>query len=80
MIAISAMVEGASVLSVGALWWFGRDHLAVANALIYASCAVVASLGMAKFLEGRGDGGSQFGDALGRLGAHVVRPIGCPPE
>jgi membrane protease YdiL (CAAX protease family) len=54
MIAISAMVEGASVLSVAALWWFGRDHLAVANALIYALCAVLASLGMAKFLEGRG--------------------------
>jgi membrane protease YdiL (CAAX protease family) len=54
MIAISAMVEGASVLSVGALWWLGRDNLAVASALIYASCAVVASLGMAKFLEGRG--------------------------
>jgi membrane protease YdiL (CAAX protease family) len=54
MIAISAMVEGASVLSVGALWWFGRDNLAVANAVIYALCAVVASLGMARFLEGRG--------------------------
>jgi membrane protease YdiL (CAAX protease family) len=54
MIAISAMVEGASVLSVGAIWWLGRDNLAVANALIYGLCAVVASLGVAKFLEGRG--------------------------
>ena len=54
MIAISAMVEGASILSVGALWWLGRDNLAIANALIYALCAIIASLGMAKFLEGRG--------------------------
>ena len=54
MIGVSAMVEGASVLSVGALWWLGRDNLAAANALIYAVCAAIASLAMAKFHEGRG--------------------------
>ncbi|MGD0722680.1 MAG: CPBP family intramembrane glutamic endopeptidase, partial [Roseiarcus sp.] len=54
MIGIGALVEGASVLSGLALWRFGRDSLPVANALIYAICAIAVALAMARFLAGRG--------------------------
>jgi membrane protease YdiL (CAAX protease family) len=72
MISISAMVEGASVLSIGAIWWFGRENIAAANAIIYALCAILASFATARFLEGRGVPPSEI--FLWRSGAGQTQP------
>lgn len=54
MVAISAMVEGVSVLSALALWGFGRDWIASINAGLYGVCAIVTALAVSRFLAGRG--------------------------
>jgi len=54
MIGISAMVEGAAVLTGLAVWGLGKDALAPTTALIYGLCAIVASVSLARFLDGRG--------------------------
>lgn len=54
MIGVSAMVEGVSILNAVALVWFGAANAAVSIALIYGLCAIVTSLTMAIFLDGRG--------------------------
>jgi membrane protease YdiL (CAAX protease family) len=54
MVGVSAMVEGAAVLSGGWLWWRGREELVFANTLIYGVCAISTSLLIARFLRSRG--------------------------
>jgi membrane protease YdiL (CAAX protease family) len=54
MIAISLLVEGGAVLTGGAMAILGRENIATAQAVIYGTCAVVVSLGLAKFLSDRG--------------------------
>jgi membrane protease YdiL (CAAX protease family) len=54
MIAISILVEGGAVVTGLLLAFTGREHLAVAQAISYGVCAVIVSLGVSKFLDGRG--------------------------
>jgi membrane protease YdiL (CAAX protease family) len=54
MISISILVEGGAVLTGIALVPAGRANIAVVQALIYGVCAVIVSLGLAKFLGNRG--------------------------
>jgi membrane protease YdiL (CAAX protease family) len=54
MIAISCMVEGSAVLSAFALIVVGRANVAPAHAFAYAASAIVVSLLMVGFLQGRG--------------------------
>jgi membrane protease YdiL (CAAX protease family) len=54
MVAISAMLEGISLLSALALWLLGRDNIAAANAALYGLCAIIAAAGVSYFLAGRG--------------------------
>jgi membrane protease YdiL (CAAX protease family) len=54
MVAISAMLEGISLLSALALWLFGRDIIAAVNAGLYGLCAIIAAIGISYFLAGRG--------------------------
>jgi membrane protease YdiL (CAAX protease family) len=54
MIAISVLVEGGTVLTGVAMVIVGRENIAVTQAVIYGVCAVVVSLGVARFLHGRG--------------------------
>lgn len=54
MVAISAMVEGVSALSVLALSLFGRGWIAPINAGIYGVCAIMTALAVSRFLWGRG--------------------------
>ena len=54
MIAISAMVEGASILSASAIPFVGRDNLMVVTPIAYGLCAIVACFFVARFLRRRG--------------------------
>jgi membrane protease YdiL (CAAX protease family) len=54
MIAISCMVEGSAILTAGALLIVGRANIAPALAFAYAVSAIVVSLLMVGFLQGRG--------------------------
>ncbi len=53
MIAISVLVEGGAVLTGVALGVLGRNNLATVQVVIYGFCAVLVSLGLAKFLRDR---------------------------
>jgi membrane protease YdiL (CAAX protease family) len=54
MIAISALVEICAVISGAAVYFLGRDNLAVAQTVGYGAGAVIVSLLMAEFLRKRG--------------------------
>jgi membrane protease YdiL (CAAX protease family) len=54
MIAISILVEAGAVVAGIFLGLFGREYLAIAQALSYGICSVVVSVGMAQFLSHRG--------------------------
>jgi hypothetical protein len=54
MIAISILVEGGAVLTGFVLVVAGRENIAVAQAISYAICAVIVSVGTRIFLSGRG--------------------------
>jgi len=54
MIAISILVEGGAVVTGILLAIAGRENIAVAQAISYAICAVIVSIGVASFLGGRG--------------------------
>lgn len=56
MVAISILVEGGAVITGIAMAVFGRDNLAVAQAIGYAVSAVAVSIGVAHFLDKRGVG------------------------
>jgi membrane protease YdiL (CAAX protease family) len=92
MVAISAMLEGISLLSALALWLFGRDIIAAVNAGLYGLCAIIAAIGISYFLAGRGvaqrdiwlwrngaDGPLPFLalDAQGRLRAVMLIALGA---
>jgi membrane protease YdiL (CAAX protease family) len=53
MVAISILIECASIITALVLAIGGRDSLAVAQSLGYALCAVAVSIGVANFLAGR---------------------------
>ena len=54
LIAISILVEGGAVLTGFVLVVAGRENIAVAQAISYAICAVIVSVGTRIFLSGRG--------------------------
>jgi membrane protease YdiL (CAAX protease family) len=54
MVAISILVEGGAVLTGLALIPAGRASIALVQVVIYGACAVLVSLGVAKFLSNRG--------------------------
>jgi membrane protease YdiL (CAAX protease family) len=54
MIAISILVEGGAVLTGIALIPVGRANIATVQVVIYGICAVLVSLGVARFLSNRG--------------------------
>ena len=54
MIAISILVEGAAVITTAAAAFFGHAYFAMAQVVIYALCAVLVAVGVARFLRGRG--------------------------
>ena len=74
MIAISVLVEGGAVLTGVAMTILGRENIAIVQAVIYACCAVLVSIGLARFLSTRG-GDPPTGVELVRRGAgECVRP------
>jgi membrane protease YdiL (CAAX protease family) len=54
MIGISAMVEGASVLTALAIMAMGREILPLTNPLIYGLCAIITAVVLGFFLRRRG--------------------------
>lgn len=54
MIAISILVEGGAVLTGIAVGVLGRENVATVQVVIYASCAILVSMGLARFLSDRG--------------------------
>lgn len=54
LIAISVLVEGATITTAAAITFAGRDATAIAHAASYAVAAVLASAGAASFLGSRG--------------------------
>jgi membrane protease YdiL (CAAX protease family) len=54
MIAISILVDGGAVVTGMLLVAVGRENVAIAQAVSYAICSVLVSIGVARFLHDRG--------------------------
>jgi hypothetical protein len=53
MIAISILVEGGAVVTGIFLAFFGREYIAIAQAMAYCICSAVVAFGTQSFLDGR---------------------------
>lgn len=54
MVAISILVEGGAVVAGILLAFFGRENIAVAQAMAYGICSAIVAVGTSSFLNGRG--------------------------
>jgi membrane protease YdiL (CAAX protease family) len=59
MISISILVEGGAIATGIVMALAGKGNIAVAQTMAYGSCAVIVSLGVAKFLADRGVGSGE---------------------